>query len=131
MADNPAKDASPPERRAIGDYLTSIMLVVSTMIVGLICAVFLASTLTQTRMSGISVNGVNVNIWKLNEIRNKWNSIQQQIEGMTKDLTVAENFRRNIATEKLKIEADFSTKQTELNVALIEYNLRVAEFKSD
>ena len=72
MADNPAKDASPPERRAISDYLTSVMLVMSTMVVGIICAVFLASTLTQTRMSGISVNGVNINIWKLNEFRGKW-----------------------------------------------------------
>jgi hypothetical protein len=29
----------------------------------------LACTLTQSRMSGMSIDGVNISIWKLNDIR--------------------------------------------------------------
>jgi hypothetical protein len=119
------------ERRTIGDYATSSLLVAFTLVVGISCAIFLASTLTQTRMSGITVNGVNINIWKLNEIRQKWSGIQKQIEDMTKELAAAEVTRREIATHKLKVEAGFAAKQSELQVALIEYNLRVAEIKSE
>jgi len=113
-------------RRTIGDYATSSLLVLFTLLVGIACAVILASTLTQTRMSGITVNGVNINIWKLNEIRTKWSDINKQINEMTDELAELEKTRREIAATKLKVEAEFNTRRSELVVALAEFNLRMA-----
>jgi hypothetical protein len=115
-----------PDSRTVGDYATSSLLVVFTLLVGIACAVMLSSTLTQTRMSGITVNGVNINIWKLNDISTKWSEIRRQISGMSDELAAVEKTRRELASQKLKVEAEFTTKRSELVVVLAEFNLRMA-----
>ncbi|HTC06128.1 MAG TPA: hypothetical protein VK749_22165 [Xanthobacteraceae bacterium] len=49
--------------------VTSILLVLCTSAVGLRCILVLACTLTQTRLSTISVGGVTISIWKLDDTR--------------------------------------------------------------
>jgi hypothetical protein len=95
------------------------------LLVGIACAVMLASTLTQSRMSSIVVNGVNINIWKLNDISTKWSDIRQQINGMSGQLAGLENLRRTFAKQKLEIEAGFEAKLGELRIVLAEFNLRM------
>lgn len=120
-----SSNGSDGEKRSVGDHLTSTLLVLSTLCVGIVCAVVLASTLTQTRMSGITVNGVNINIWKLNEIRSKWSDVQDQIVEMTNELGAVEKQRREIASKKLQIEAAFEGRKSELQVAMFELTLRM------
>src|ERR1044072_8216298 len=114
------------ESRSIGDYATSSLLMLFTLVIGIACALVLASTLTQTRMSSIIVNGVNINIWKLNDIGTKWSDIRKQISSMADQLAGLETVRRDFATRRLKAEAEFETRRSELIVVFAEFNLRRA-----
>src|SRR3954469_1832872 len=129
MADIPSATATntAPERGGIGDFLVSTLLVLSTLAVGIACAIFLASTLTQTRMSGITVHGVNINIWKLREIHSKWSDVQKQLHNLSQDLSNAEKQRRDWSAHRLAIEAEFESKRTELIIALAELNFRLPQ----
>ena len=58
---------------------TSMLLVLFTTAVGLLCILVLACTLTQARLTTISIDGVNIGIWKLDDTRAQWKKIRDRI----------------------------------------------------
>src|SRR3981189_2099198 len=85
--------------------ITSFGLIAFTIAVGLLCVLVLACTLTQSRMSGMSIDGVNISIWKLNDIRKQWNDIRLQISKQSQSLPPAETTR--VDAEKHFNDYDF------------------------
>jgi hypothetical protein len=69
--------------------VTSILLVLFTSAVGLLCILVLACTLTQTRLSTISIDGVTISIWKLDDTRTQWKKIRDRIRDQSEALIKA------------------------------------------
>ena len=69
--------------------VTSILLVLFTSFVGLLCILVLACTLTQTRLSTISIDGVTISIWKLDDTRTQWKKIRDRIRDQSEALIKA------------------------------------------
>jgi hypothetical protein len=72
------------------EWTTSTMLIGFTILLGLVCVLVLTCTLAQTRIAAISIDGVSISIWKLNDLRKQWNGIRDQIRTATDDLASAE-----------------------------------------
>ena len=108
MAEGAAVGVSSRSRKSGGlaAWLTSTILIVFTLVIGLLCVLVLSCTLTQTRMSSISIDGVNVSIWKLDDIRKQWTDIRKQIRAQADSLTEAEKeaTRRAFAACGLKLD---------------------------
>ena len=66
MTDTASTDEEASRFRQI---VTSILLALFTSAVGLLCILVLACTLTQTRLSTISIDGVTISIWMLDDTR--------------------------------------------------------------
>ncbi|MGA8494714.1 MAG: hypothetical protein WB764_04485, partial [Xanthobacteraceae bacterium] len=66
--------------------VTSILLVLFTSTVGLLCILVLACTLTLTRLSTISIDGVTISIWKLDDTRTQWKKIRDRIRDQSETL---------------------------------------------
>ena len=105
MSDSAASDAIPPPPKVskARDWTISIFAIVFTLSVGLLCVLLLASTLTQARLSAISVNGVNINIWKLDDVREQWVALRKQRTEQTTALTAAEKQKSEL--EKARADA--------------------------
>jgi hypothetical protein len=74
----------------IRNIVTSMSLIIVTLIIGTACVVALAATLTQARVSSISVDGVPVSIWKLDGLRKEWAAIKRQQQQRADELAAAE-----------------------------------------
>ena len=74
------KEAAEEKGDAWRQVVTSIVLILFTFGVGLLCVLLLYCTLMQGRMSNISVNGVNLNIWKLADIQQQWSDLRNTIQ---------------------------------------------------
>ena len=134
MADNAPTSTQPPaqavqeDKWSFKNWATAVGIVIFTLVVAFVSVVLLASTLTQTRMSGLVIDGVSLTIWKLDSIRHSWASIQNQIENQTQALTLAEikrtanNSKRSIANEK------FQRTLGGLNPLLEQFNFRLRVF---
>ena len=114
--------------RSIYGILTSIGLICFTLLITLVCAVFLATTLTQTRISSLAIDGVTLNIWKLDSVRQAWREIREQQQRETKALGLAELERNKTSPEKTAAEADYDIKLKALTSLLGEFNFRVRPF---
>ena len=57
-------------------------LIVLTLAVAAVCVMLLTSTLTQSRVSGIVINGVSINIQKLDDMRVQWNDLRAQMKAL-------------------------------------------------
>jgi hypothetical protein len=62
-----------------GQRALSALIVIVTALLGVACVVMLSCTLTQTRISSIAFSGVNVSVWKLDDIRKQWQALRSQI----------------------------------------------------
>jgi hypothetical protein len=82
---------------------TSILLVLFTGFVGLLCILVLACTLTQTRLSTISIDGVTISIWKLDDTRTQWKKIRDRIRDQSEALIKAkqelDDAQQNLAND--------------------------------
>jgi hypothetical protein len=83
--------------------VTSILLVLFTGFVGLLCILVLACTLTQTRLSTISIDGVTISIWKLDDTRTQWKKIRDRIRDQSEALIKAkqelDDAQQNLAND--------------------------------
>jgi hypothetical protein len=90
----------------VKDIFVGLLLVALTLLISAVAVIVLSCTLTQGRMSSLSVDGVTLNIWKLNAIRVDWQEARDSIHTQEKALTdakldlAAKNFRRSVATQK-------------------------------
>jgi hypothetical protein len=86
MSDTAGTEKDASEFRQVA---TSILLVLFTSTVGLLCILVLACTLTLTRLSTISVGGVTISIWKLDDTRTQWKKIRDRIRDQSEALIEA------------------------------------------
>jgi len=87
----------------LSEWTTSTALIAFTIALALLCVLVLTCTLAQTRISTISIDGVGVSIWKLNDMRKQWNGIRNQIRDATDDLAHLWEALPDIARRKAAI----------------------------
>jgi hypothetical protein len=116
---------TPSKFRAL---LTSSLLIIFTIATGLLCVLVLSCTLTQTRMSSISIDGVNVSIWKLNDVRKQWTGIRDQMVIQANALTRAEAELSRVVNEDAENDIKYRPARTALDGRLEEFNFRVRAF---
>ena len=86
--------------------VTSILLVLFTTAVGLLCILVLACTLTQARLTTISVDGVNIGIWKLDDTRTQWKKLRDRMHDQSEALFKA---KQDLDEAHQKLADDEST----------------------
>src|ERR1700674_933871 len=130
MADRPETDANAAEERPskLREWTISTMLIAFTIALGALCVLVLSCTLTQTRMSSISIDGVNISIWKLDDIRKQWNDIREQIHAQSDALTEAEKDNSQAAKENSNLDIEMRAARTLLDAQLNAFISRVQEF---
>ncbi len=88
------------------DIFVSVLLVVLTLLISAVAVIVLSCTLTQGRMSSLSIDGVTLNIWKLNAIRQDWQDARDKICSQEQALTAAKlalvdkNSQKSVAAQK-------------------------------
>jgi hypothetical protein len=107
------------------NILTSALVIGFTTAISLLCILVLATTLTQTRMSGLTIDGVSLSIWKLDSLRQQWVAIRQQISKQTETLANAEMRRSKLNSDRSAAEAKYSATQTALLPLLEQFYFRV------
>lgn len=133
MAEQPVANAPDADGIADGptklrEWVTSTVLIVFTIAVGLLCVVVLSCTLTQTRMSSIVIDGVNISIWKLDDVRKQWNDIRDQIREQSDALSRAESELSAATNKNAQFDIGYRQKRTELDALLQPFIARVGEF---
>lgn len=108
--------------------VTSTLLIVFTMSVGLVCVLVLSCTLTQMRMSSISVDGVNISIWKLDDLRKQWTGIRDQIVQQSDALSRAQSELSLEAKTDAENDIKYRPVRSALDGRLEEFNFRVRVF---
>ncbi|MEA2941542.1 MAG: hypothetical protein QOD09_2071 [Bradyrhizobium sp.] len=73
----------------VKDIFVGVLLVVLTLLISGVAVIVLSCTLTQGRMSSLSIDGVTLNIWKLNAIRQDWEDARDSIHTQEAALTDA------------------------------------------
>ena len=84
----------------------SVLLVRSTTAIGLLCILVLACTLTQARLTTISVDGVNIGIWKLDDTRTQWKKLRDRMHDQSETLFKA---KQDLDEAQQKLADDEST----------------------
>jgi len=108
MTDSVDDDAPPrgPMTIRVTDVFVGVLLVLLTLLISAVAVIVLSCTLTQGRMSSLSIDGVTLNIWKLNAIRQDWSDARDSIHTQEKALTTAKldlakrNSLKSAATQK-------------------------------
>jgi len=85
---------------------TNAVLIGFTLLIGIACVIVLAATLTQTRISSVTIDGVPVSIWKLDSIREQWASLRTQVTSQTAAIRKAEDQRLELSDKKSKVSAN-------------------------
>jgi hypothetical protein len=110
----------------IRQWLTSLVLVSTTIIVGIFCIIVLSSTLTQTRLAGISIDGVSLSIWKLDYIQREWAAMRTQLRDQTLRLQETEKSRNSLSAKLALAETAYTVKKHETLNLLEEFYHRAS-----
>jgi hypothetical protein len=73
----------------VKNILVGLLLVVLTLLISAIAVIVLSCTLTQGRMSSLSIDGVTLSIWKLDATRVDWGTARDRIHTLEAALTAA------------------------------------------
>jgi hypothetical protein len=141
MADVPAatpqekSTATPrkPKRAAskTREVTTSAVLITFTALVGIACVIALASTLTQTRVSTISIDGVPLSVWKLDDIRLQWSVVRAGIRDLSDNIAKSEQDRNKFVGAQAAIEEVFQAKDIALSIRVEELMFRLRVINPD
>jgi hypothetical protein len=91
---------------SVAKALISVLLMLLTVATSFIAVILLSCTLTQGRMSSLSVDGVSLSVWKLDAIRQDWSTVRDRIKEQQSALTTAQlkltetTSTRSVAEEK-------------------------------
>jgi hypothetical protein len=126
---NVATGSKEPSQRADGrdggsdvrGWFTSLILVSTTMIVGILCILVLSSTLTQTRLAGLTIDGVSLSIWRLDYIQHEWATVRRQLRAQSLNLLEAERKRHELSSQLAIAETNYSVKKREMPNLLEEF----------
>jgi hypothetical protein len=114
---------NPPSKTR--ELLTSATLILFTAAIGIACVIALSSTLTQTRMSTLVIDGVPLSIWKLDDIRTQWTDVRKGIETLSRAISRAEQDRARIVGEEATANQTFNAKNTTLIIRIDELVFRL------
>ena len=109
--------------------VTSVLLVLFTTAVGLLCILVLACTLTQARLTTISVDGVNIGIWKLDDTRTQWKKLRDRMHDQSEALFKAKQDLDEAQQKLADNESTYRPARTPLDAEL--QALRTAILTSD
>jgi hypothetical protein len=87
--------------------LVSIALITLTAFIGVVCTVALAATLTQARISSLSIEGVSLSVWKLEALRQQWDEIRTARKDLNRALGKAEQQRAEQNAKRRSAEAEY------------------------
>ncbi|MGD0720833.1 MAG: hypothetical protein ABR970_07270 [Roseiarcus sp.] len=118
----------PGQPENLGEWAISTALITLTLGVGLLCVLVLSCTLTQARMSTIAIDGVNLSIWKLDDIRKQWSEIRSQIQSHSADLAEAERLNGLAEADNVAFDAEYKPARTLLDANLGAFIAGVAAF---
>jgi hypothetical protein len=129
MAGKPESNASAADEEPsmLREWTTSTLLIVFTLTLGLLCVLVLSCTLTQTRMSSISIDGVNISVWKLDDIRKQWTDIRNQIHTQSDALAKAQEEFSQAAKENSDFDLKYRPARTAIDALLGAFISRVRE----
>jgi hypothetical protein len=102
-------------------WLTSLILVSTTMIIGFFCILVLSSTLTQTRLASLTIDGVSLSIWKLDYIQRQWTDIRNQLRDQSIALVKKEQERSELSSKLAVAETKYTVKKREILNLLEEF----------
>jgi transcriptional regulator with XRE-family HTH domain len=94
------------------------LLVAFTVLLGLVAILFLACTLTQTRMSSITFSGVTLSVWKLYDLQAPWGDLRGQITSRSKNLVSAEEKKNETDALNAKFDLTYRPARTALDAKL-------------
>jgi hypothetical protein len=127
-APSPDADGVTGGPRKLREWVTSTVLIVFTVALGLMCVLVLSCTLTQTRMSSIVVDGVNISIWKLDDIRKQWSEIRDQILEQSDGLSAAESQLSAATKTNGEFDLRYRPARTEIDSLLQALIVRIGTF---
>jgi hypothetical protein len=105
MAETDAKQSQNWGANAVRN-LTNAALTAFTLCIGISCVIILAATLTQTRISSVTIDGVPVSIWKLDSIREQWASLRAQVASQSDEIHKAGDQRLELSDKKSRVSAE-------------------------
>jgi len=128
MAEQPtsAPEAIGDEPTKFREWMTSTVLIVFTVAVGLLCIMVLSCTLTQTRISSIVVDGININIWKLDDVRAQWARLRDDLQEQSEALVTAQEELDDVTKKRNAFDVGYRPKRTELDALIQTFMTRVS-----
>lgn len=111
-----------------GQKALSGLIVSVTAFLGLVCVFMLSCTLAQTRISSITLSGVNVSIWKLDDIRKQWQSLRSEINAQSAALAIAQQDKTVAAAKYSAYDLVYRPARTALDAKMGPLIARIRTF---
>jgi predicted nucleic acid-binding Zn-ribbon protein len=92
----------------------------------MLCVIVLSSTLTQTRLSTITVDGVNLSIWKLDSVGRQWAGIRRLIQSQSAQLAETQRDRVEKSARANNAQQRFLAQKIDYEQMLQEFHDRIA-----
>ena len=127
MTDDVAQD----DQWIIRDWVTAVVVSLFTLVMAFMAIILLASTLTQTRLSSISIDGIGVTVWKLNFIRQNWSLLEKQLGNQNSALAEVDIRRTASDSHRSKATENLGVANARIGPLDTEFNFQVAIFDAD
>ena len=111
--------------------VTNAVLIAFTLCIGISCVIILAATLTQTRISSVTIDGVPVSIWKLDSIREQWASLRAQVASQSDEIRKAGDQRLELSDKKSRVSAEANSAQQILSQHVENLSYKVQKADAD
>ncbi|MGA2892692.1 MAG: hypothetical protein ABSE22_07470, partial [Xanthobacteraceae bacterium] len=111
--------------------VTNAVLIAFTLSIGISCVIILAATLTQTRISSVTIDGVPVSIWKLDSIREQWASLRAQVASQSEEIRKAGDQRLELSDKKSRVSAEANSAQEILSQQVENLSFKVQKADAD
>lgn len=122
------QSAPPTLRSRAHDWIIRTALMCLTLVIAVLCILLLAGALTQSRVSSISVDGVNINVWKLDDIRKQWSDLRDQLHAKTIELNKVHQIQSDLDATNSSFVSNYSAQRTAIDAALGAYVDFVGQF---
>jgi hypothetical protein len=128
MTDTAGTDGKTSKSRQV---VTSILVVLFTTAVGLMCILALACTLTQARLTAIPIDGVNIGIWKLDDTRTQWKKIRDRLRDQSEALIKAKQQLDDARQSLAKNDSTYHPARTPLDAELQAFRREIRVYDPD
>ena len=113
------------QRTGVGSWIASFLLIVVTLSLGIASVILLASTLTQTRIASLSIEGVSLSIWKLEHIRRDWADIRKQVRTRSGELIKLQIERTKLGSDVAAADTQYTNTRQNVLSLLEQLNYRI------